>query len=132
MRIFLDANVIISAIIFPESKTAYVLSYILECHEPVICTFTIKECFKVFEKKFPQKIESLEEFFNNIDYYSFETPDFISSSDYPKIRDPNDLPVLASAILSDSDIILTGDKDFEDLKMNRPLVITPSKYYDLI
>lgn len=39
---------------------------------------------------------------------------------YPKIRNIHDLPVLVSAILSDVDILLTGDKDFEDVKIDSP------------
>ncbi|MCI6809207.1 MAG: PIN domain nuclease, partial [Spirochaetia bacterium] len=39
---------------------------------------------------------------------------------------------LVSAILSDSDILLTGDKDFEDIKIDKPLIFTPAKYFELI
>ena len=42
------------------------------------------------------------------------------------------MPVLVSAILSDSDILITGDKDFEDVKIDKPLIFTPSKYFELI
>ncbi len=69
-------------------------------------------------------ITSLKEFFNN--------PKSIDKKNYPEMRDPHDVPILASAILSDSDILLTGDKDFDNVDLKRPLILSPSKYYDLM
>ena len=37
-------------------------------------------------------------------------PEKIDEKKYPKIRDIKDLPVPVAAILSDSDILITGDK----------------------
>ncbi len=43
-----------------------------------------------------------------------------------------DTNVVISAILSDSDILITGDKDFEDIKVKKPLIFTPTEYFELI
>ena len=102
MRVFVDTNVVISAMLFPNGKVAKVFSHLLEKHTVIISSYTKEECKEVFEKK------------------------------YPKIRDIKDLPVLVSAILSDSDILLTGDKDFEEVKIDKPLIFTPAKYFELI
>ncbi len=77
-------------------------------------------------------MNQLEEFFEGISFEEFSIPDKIDNTKYPEIRDRNDLPVLASAILSDSDILLTGDKDFEDIRIDKPLIFTPAKYFELI
>ena len=90
------------------------------------------ECKEVFEKKFPSKIDQLELFFNGIKFEEFHSPEEIDEDKYPQIRDIKDLPILVSAILSDADILLTGDKDFEDIKIDKPLIFTPSKYFDLL
>ncbi len=132
MRILIDTNVIISAIIFPESKTAFVFKHILESHIPVISTYSVKESYSVFSRKFPNAIPALEAFYKEIDCEFFSTPETLKPADFPDIRDSKDLPILASAILSDVDVILTGDKDFEEIKMRKPLVLTPSQYYDLL
>lgn len=71
-------------------------------------------------------------FFDGIRFEEFKTPEKIDEKKYPKIRDIKDLPVLVSAILSDSDILITGDKDFEGIKIDKPLIFTPSKYFELI
>jgi len=35
------------------------------------------------------------------------------------------------ALRSDSDVLLTGDEDFNDITLERPIVLSPSTYYDL-
>lgn len=132
MRVFVDTNVVISAILFPSGKVARVFSHLLEKHTVIISSYTKEECKEVFEKKFPEKLKQLEIFFDGINFEEFATPNKIDENKYPKIRDVKDLPVLASAILSDSDILLTGDKDFEDLKIDKPLIFSPAKYFELI
>ncbi|MDR1945894.1 MAG: hypothetical protein LBQ51_01835 [Desulfovibrio sp.] len=62
------------------------------------------------------------------------TPDILDSKKYPTMRDLDDLPVLATAIIEDVDILLTGDKDFEGLGLEIPEILTPAqfiaKYHD--
>ena len=64
MRVFVDTNVVISAMLFPNGKVAKVFSHLLEKHTVIISSYTKEECKEVFEKKFPAKIEQLEIFFN--------------------------------------------------------------------
>lgn len=45
-----------------------------------------------------------------------------------EIRDINDYPVLYTAIIEDIDILLTGDKDFLDIKIEKPDILTPAMY----
>lgn len=132
MRVFVDTNIVISAMLFPNGKVAKVFSHLLEKHTVIISSYTKEECVEVFEKKFPAKMKQLEIFFDGINFEEFKSPEKIDEKKYPKIRDIKDLPVLVSAILSDADVLLTGDKDFEDIKIDKPLIFTPSKYYELI
>lgn len=94
MRFFVDTNVIISAILFPEGKVARVFSHILTKHTVVISTYTKTECVEVFQKKFPQKQKLLKDFFEGIHYEEFQTPNNFNSSNYPEIRDIKDMPIL--------------------------------------
>ena len=132
MRVFVDTNIVISALLFPSGKTAKVFSHLLRKHTVIISSYTREECKEVFEKKFPTKMKQLEIFFNGINFEEFATPDKIDRQKYPSMRDVKDLPILASAILSDSDILLTGDKDFADVKIDKPLIFTPTRYFELI
>ena len=45
-----------------------------------------------------------------------------------EIRDPDDYAVLYSAIAEDVDIFITGDKDFENLNLDKPEILTPSQF----
>ena len=85
-----------------------------------------------FWKEISYKNGTTWNLFDGINFEEFKSPEKIDENIYPKIRDIKDLPVLVSAILSDADILLTGDKDFEDIKIDKPLIFTPSKYYELI
>ena len=74
MRVFVDTNIIISAILFPNGKTAKVFSYLLERHTVIISSYTKKECEEVFKKKFPLKKELLDIF--STGFYAFTLPIF--------------------------------------------------------
>ena len=132
MRVFIDTNIIISSILFPEGKVASVFSYIIEAHDLIIASYSIKECEIVFDRKFPAKKEYLKKFFNSLTFELFETPKHINQEKYPFIRDIKDLPIIVSAILSDADVIITGDKDFEEVKLKKPLIFTPNQYFELM
>src|SRR5574344_989882 len=132
MRIFVDTNIVISSILFPKGKVAAVFSYILDNHDVIISSYTIDECKEVFEKKFPDNIKMLNKFIKGINFQLYKTPKKIDAAKYPKIRDVKDLPILVSAILSDADVLITGDKDFEEVKIDKPLIFSPNKYYEFI
>lgn len=46
------------------------------------------------------------------------------------IRDAKDQPILNAAIVYDVDVILTGDKDFLALDMERPKCMTISQFLE--
>jgi putative PIN family toxin of toxin-antitoxin system len=128
MKVFVDTNILVSAILFPKSKVAEAFSIILKEHSLVICQYSIEELEEVFRIKFPDKIESINIFMNELTYELIDIPKKIDYSKYPNIRDKNDLPILVSAILSKSDILLTGDKDFEDIEIKKPVIMKPMDY----
>lgn len=45
-----------------------------------------------------------------------------------EIRDDNDYIILHTAIIEDIDILITGDKDFAAVDIERPEILTPSEY----
>lgn len=46
------------------------------------------------------------------------------------IRDAKDQPIINAAIVSDVDVILTGDKDFLSLDMEHPKCITVAQFLE--
>ena len=81
----------------------------------------------VFQRKFSEKLDALNNFIVTmmVQINVVKVPE--EKSKY-KIRDEKDEPILRTALYHNVDIILTGDKDFADVEMNKPKVITPSEY----
>ena len=46
------------------------------------------------------------------------------------IRDVKDYPVLYTAIIEDVDILITGDKDFRDIDIEKPEIMTPAEFME--
>ena len=123
----LDTNVIISAAMFPKSSIGEVLAHITKNHKLVICQFTLNELSSVFEKKLPERKEYLNEFIEKLKYELIDI-DIKDCKKYPKIRDKNDMPILANAIEAKVDLLVTGDKDFDEIVIQNPIIIKPAKY----
>ncbi len=50
--------------------------------------------------------------------YVYTPEDF--EKDWFEIRDVKDYPVLYTAMIEDIDVLITGDKDFSDVGVDRP------------
>jgi putative PIN family toxin of toxin-antitoxin system len=122
----LDTNVVISAALFTNSKTAFAVAKAMREHTLLICTYVIKEAQEVFNRKFPNKISSLEVFLSKTAYELCYTPNV--NADTPNMRDEDDRPILQAAIDAQADIILTGDNDFHALDILRPMIIAPADF----
>ena len=38
------------------------------------------------------------------------------------------MPILYSSIMADVDVFVTGDKDFDDLNLEKPEILTPAEF----
>ncbi|WP_368294378.1 PIN domain-containing protein [Dehalobacter sp. TBBPA1] len=52
MRIMIDTNVLISAILFPKSQLTIVIQSVTEAYTLVLCSHIIEELNEIFKKKF--------------------------------------------------------------------------------
>lgn len=118
MRIMLDTNVLVSMLLFPTENMNNLLRTIIINHTLVLSSYVINELFVVIERKFPDKINNIEKLLRNMKYEIVYTPVNISEK-LVNIRDEFDYPIIHTAIISNIDIFITGDKDFEDLKMHK-------------
>lgn len=127
MRIMLDTNVLISMILFPREQFSQMLDYITHNHTLVLSSFIIEEMEAVVERKFPSKKDCLMRFLSSLNYELILTPHKLKPNLF-EIRDPNDYPVLYSAIIGSIDIFLTGDKDFKNISIEKPEILSPSDF----
>jgi hypothetical protein len=54
-----------------------------------------------------------------------------SGGDSP-IVDPKDAPILNAAILENADVLISGDNHFLSLGLERPIILTPAQYLDMV
>ena len=128
MRIMLDTNILISIVIFKSNKLKQMLMDICDKHTLVLSSYIIQELENVTERKFPNKKKAMSEFLFNIPYELEYTPSAILNEKSLNIRDIKDAPVLYSAIIADVDILITGDRDFENIDIEKPEIMKPSEF----
>lgn len=122
MKILLDTNVLISALIF-GGQTGTLLNMLFESeHELYVSDYIDREFKDKLEQKWPQKAEEVYCLYRKLNI------NFCSSSEeiLEKLRDKKDEPVLSDAIHHKIDVILSGDRDFLEAEIERPLIFSPA------
>ena len=111
MRVMLDTNILISLIVFKSKPMQYIIDWIADGRSLVLCSYIIDELHDVIDEKFPNKKAELEKFLTEMPFEFFYTPRTLPKHDLFEIRDKDDEWILYSAILSEVDVLVTGDKD---------------------
>lgn len=124
MRIMMDTNVVISAVLKRGSVPDIVLNDVCENHELILCDHIIGECYEVAKRRFPREIDVLDDLFAKLRYELVSAPRIGKI----QIRDAKDQPILNAAIAYGVEILITGDKHFLELDMEVLRIITPSAY----
>ena len=127
LRIMLDTNVLISLLLFPNHRMNAMMDTIFTHHELVLSSFVVDELKAVVRRKFPSKIQVVDKMLSKMSYELVYTPDEMDKSLFD-IRDAKDYPVLYTAIVEDVDILITGDKDFADIDIEKPEIMTPADF----
>ena len=127
MKILIDTNVLISSALFPNSISSKAYFKAVNNNKVIICDYELTEMKSVFQKKFPHKIDALNNFIaSKMDcVHIVKVP---SRKSKYTIRDMKDEPILRTALYYNVDIILTGDLDFSAIAMTKPKVVTPSEF----
>ena len=131
MKIFLDTNILFSAILFPGSTPDLALQKALSISNKVFTSdYCLKELSDRFAEKFPDKIESLRLFFTTLLFHIqlVKTTDLVFDEE-ENVRDLKDRPVLRAALQCEAEILITGDKDLLDAKVTKIKIIKASDYY---
>ena len=124
MRILIDTNILISALLFPQSKVSSTLLRIADEHEMVLCDQNVEELREVLRRKAPDRLPDAEVLLAEMSYELI--PDVYHAEKL--IRDATDQPILNAAIVGNVDIILTGDKDFLTLDLTHPLCMSVADF----
>ncbi len=129
MRIMLDTNILISAIILNSPSLNKMIESIVNEHKLILSSYAISELKQVVRRRFKDKVKYLDEFLFAFPFELVYTPDTMREGLFV-IKDKKDYPVLYTAIIEDVDILITGDKDFGELKLEKPKILTPREFID--
>ena len=124
MRVMLDTCVLISAVL--GKKTNAWIHNVNEKQTIVLCTYVIEETKKKIWNKYPERWLHLKNLLKELQYELIVNNLATEVDMY--IRDPNDVPVLEGAIIGKVDVIITLDKDFEDVETSLFKVKRPSEF----
>ena len=116
MRVMIDTNVIVSAMLKQGSIPDLVLGYACENCDLILCDHIIDESYDVAKKRFPQRLSALDNIFAKLRYELVPAP----RTGEIKIQDIKDQPILNAAVTYDIDVIVTGDNHFLELELVRP------------
>ena len=128
MRIMVDTNILLSALVFGSVKMATLLERVAEDYTMVICTQIVDEFRKIVTEKSPKHNAAVDALFTKLPYELVFTPEW--QSNMPQLRDEKDKPILAAAILADVDMIITGDKDFLESDIEHPIIISHVDFWN--
>ena len=127
MRIMVDTNILISALLFPQSRVSRILENIASQHTLVLASFVVDELRAVVARKFSGMVLVVERLLEKMSFELVYTPDHIESGLF-EIRDMKDYPVLYTAMTNGVDVLVTGDKVFANVDVDMPEIMTPTQF----
>lgn len=127
MRIMLDTNILISAFIFRSKKMNELIKVLSNEHKIVICSYCVDEMKELIERKFKVEKKELEIFLETFPFELVYSPTQVEQKKF-EIRDVEDYIILYTAIIENVDILITGDKDFKDVKLEKPEILTATEF----
>jgi len=123
----LDSNVLLSALLFPGETMNKLMSKVTTEYNLVLSSYIIDEINGVIHRKFPTMVTVIDNLLNQFTYEFVHTPKKPESNLF-EIRDVKDYPALYSAIIEQVDVFVSGDKDFEDVEVEKPEILTPAEF----
>ena len=130
MRVFLDTNIIVSAFT-TRGLCADLFREILAAHTLVTSDYILSETQVVLTRRFKVPEDTVIEIIALLRKQEITIPP--ATSLQIAIRDLDDLPVLAAAIESKADYLVSGDKDIISLfPLKEIKIATPREFWTVI
>lgn len=130
MRIMIDTNILISAFVFKSESMNRLIERNVENHDLIISSYVLDELSEVVKRKFPNQVKALDKFLTALSFQLVYSPKTPEDNNLFYIRDENDYMVLYTAIIEDVDVFITGDKDFKEVDIDRPEILTLSEFLE--
>lgn len=122
MIVSVDTNILIQAAI-SNGFSRKVLMYVSENYELVLSESVICEYHNVISRDYIINNYNPIAILNSINYRIVRTPKKVKINRF-YIRDLKDYTILYTLINSNTDILITNDKDFENVDVKKPIIMT--------
>lgn len=129
MRVMIDTNVLMSALLFPSEQMNALIYKITTEHRLVLSSYVVDELLNVVRRKFESKLEAVDSLLSQLPYELVYTPEHPKPGLF-EVGDEKDYPVLYSAITEDVDVFITGDRDFDGLGLEKPEITSPTAFLE--
>lgn len=129
MKVFLDTNVLASALA-TRGLCAELFEVVLQSHESLISKPVIEELERILPGKLGQSKSVTAGF---LDFLHDKACIVEGNPPFPSLPDPDDEPIIASALSGQARVFVTGDKALLKLQqvMNLP-VISPRQFWEML
>jgi len=133
MRVLIDSNVLFSAVYRLGSiPHQALLKAIKPPYQCLVCEQSFNELYNNFSVKFPDRLDELNIFYDTlkslVEVIPMQKSNQITIQD---IRDPDDLPILHAAVAANADFIISGDLDFLESNITKPVIIKAAEFVKL-
>lgn len=113
LRIIIDSNTLMRGVIHPRFAFCILNHAFKGDFELVLIPYNIEEAIRNIAKKFPNRLQSLEQFLTKCPYILIKDPSLNELKKHADlVRDKTDLPLAVAAINPKVDYLISNDKDF--------------------
>ncbi len=129
MKVFLDTNVLVSALT-TRGLCAELFEVVLQSHELLTSDPVLREIERILPAKLGQSEEVTKGFINLLNTHALLVT---AEPPFPSLPDPDDEPIVASALAGNSSVFVTGDKALLQLQSIEHLpIISPRKFWEML
>jgi putative PIN family toxin of toxin-antitoxin system len=130
MRVFLDTNVLVSAVA-TRGLCADVLREVLVSHQLVISSPLLNELTNILHSKFGIPFDVITEFIEILNQDVILSGQ--SESAVIDIQDQDDVIILSTALSGGAELFVTGDKEILALgKIQHMEIVSPRKFWEIL
>ena len=127
MRLVLDSNVLIAAFV-ARGVCADLLEHAARVHDPATSEFILDEVHRKLREKIRVTTSQADQAVKLL-RSRFEVVEPVTI-DEEACRDPDDLPVLGTAVAARCDVLVSGDKDLLELEVFRGIrIVSPGAFW---